>query len=208
MNAREAKEELFLYRGPIDDVDPQFQEALAFARRDPELGEWLREHVRFCDAVRSKLHGVEPPADLAEKIIGRRPISFRRDWPRMARLAAAILISAGAAMLAMKLWPTRDRQVAQAHEITVRGEVLDMTCYIAYNMSGPENAEHARECIRKGLPVGIKAEDGKVYLLTGQPQHSINAEFADYAAQIVTVKGKETARDGFAQIQVEEVRQF
>jgi len=90
----------------------------------------------------------------------------------------------------------------------VRGEVLDMTCYIAYNMSGPEHAADARECIRKGLPVGIKSETGKVYLLTGKPRHSVNAELADYAAQIVTIRGKETARDRIAQLQVEEIRNF
>ena len=55
---------------------------------------------------------------------------------------------------------------------------------------------------------GIKAENGKVYLLTGKPGDSINAELADYAAQIVTIGGKETARDGFAQLQVEEIRKF
>ena len=37
MNTNEAKEKLLLYRGAIDDADPQFSEALAYAQRDPEL---------------------------------------------------------------------------------------------------------------------------------------------------------------------------
>jgi hypothetical protein len=45
-------------------------------------------------------------------------------------------------------------------------------------------------------------------LLTGEPGHSVNAELADYAAKVVTIKGKQTARDGFAQLQVEEIRKF
>src|SRR5438477_134886 len=105
MKTSEAKEKLLLYRGPIDDADPQFCEALACAHR------------------------------------------------------------------------------------------------------GPEHASCARDCIRSGLPVGIKAEDGKVYLLTGKDAH-VNTELADYAAKIVTIRGKETARAGFAQIQVEEIRKF
>jgi hypothetical protein len=126
----------------------------------------------------------------------------------MLKLAAAIIISVGLTAIAMSWWPRIWQPKVSEREVTVKGEVLDMTCYIAYNMSGPEHAADARECIRKGLPVGIKSEDGKVYLLTGQPKHSVNDELADYAAQIVTIKGKETARDGFAQIQVEEIRKF
>src|SRR5213595_2130091 len=84
----------------------------------------------------------------------------------------------------------------------------NMTCYIAYNLSGPDHAECARVCIRNGLPVGIKAQDGKVYLLSGEPGHSVNAELADYAAKTVTIKGRQSVRDGFAQLQVEEIRKL
>jgi len=208
MTTNEAKQKLLLYRGAMDDADPQFQDALAQARRDPELGEWLREQVDCYEAIRSKLRETDPPGDLAQKITRQRPVPFRRDWTQMLKLAAAIIISVGLTAVAMNWWQRAWQPNAAEREVTVKGEVLDMTCYIAYNMSGPEHAADARECIRKGLPVGIKGEDGKVYLLTGPPKHSVNEELADYAAQIVTIKGKETARDGFAQIQVEEIRKF
>jgi hypothetical protein len=45
-------------------------------------------------------------------------------------------------------------------------------------------------------------------LLTGEVGHSINAEVADYAAKTVTIKGRQTVRDGFAQLQVEEIRKL
>ena len=93
-------------------------------------------------------------------------------------------------------------------QVLVTGEVLDLTCYVADNLSGPEHAKCARDCIRSGLPAGIKAQDGKVYLLTGKLGHSINAEVAGYAAKIVTIKGRQTVRDGFAQLQVEEIRKL
>ena len=82
MNTTEAKETLLLYRGPIDDADPQFEAALAHARHDPELAEWLREQSRSYGTIRSKLREIEPPGDLAEKIIRERPIPFRRDEER------------------------------------------------------------------------------------------------------------------------------
>jgi hypothetical protein len=207
MNTDEAKEALLLYRGSIDDIDPKIQEALAYARRDPELVTWMREQRSSYEAIRSKLGEVEPPSDLAERIIRQRPIRFPRPWAQMLKLAAAIVISAGVTALAINLWQHGGNSPMQAQEVVVKGEVLDMTCYIAQNRSGPQHAECARNCIRKGLPVGIKGEDGKTYLLVGEKQ-AVNAELADYAAKTVTIRGKETMRDGFALLQVEEIRKF
>jgi hypothetical protein len=45
-------------------------------------------------------------------------------------------------------------------------------------------------------------------LLTGKSGKPVNAELADSAAKIVTIRGRETARDGFAQLQVDEIRKF
>ena len=208
MNTHEAKEILLLYRGPIDDSDPQFQAALDYAKSDPELGQWLREQTECYGTIRAKLRGIEPPLGLSDKIVHRRPIPFPRDWSRIVQLAAAVLISASLTVLLMKSSERRHQSVVGAQEILVTGEVLDMTCYIANNLSGPDHAECARVCIRNGLPAGIKTQDGKVYLLTGEPGQSINAKLADYAAKIVTIKGKQTVRDGFAQLQVEEIRKL
>lgn len=208
MTTSEAKQRLLLYRGPIDDADPQFEEALGYARRDPELAEWLKEQSQCYDAVRSQLLSIEPPAALAQKIVAQRPVPFARNSSWILQLAAAIILSATIAGVAMKRWDRRTHQGGPAREITVRGEVLDLTCYISQNLSGPEHAECARVCIRSGMPVGIKAHDGTVYLLTAEPGHSVNAELADYAAKVVTIKGQETVRDGFAQIQVKEIRKL
>jgi hypothetical protein len=208
MNTRDAKEILLLYRGAIDDSDPQFHAALDCAKSDPELGQWLREQTKCYDAIRAKLHGVEPPLGLSEKIVRRRPIPLRRDWSRIGQLAAAVLISASFAALLMKWSERRHPFAVGAPEILVTGEVLDMTCYIAHNLSGPDHAKCARDCIRSGSPVGIKTQDGRVYLLTRGPGQSINAELVDYAAKIVTIKGRQSLRDGFAQLQVEEIRKL
>jgi hypothetical protein len=208
MNTHEAKKILLLYRGPIDDSDPRFRAALDYAKSDPELGQWLREQTECYDTIRTKLRAIDPPPGLSEKIVRKRPIPFPRAWSRIGQLAAAILISATVTGLLMKWSERRHSSVAGAQEILVTGEVLDMTCYIANNLSGPAHAECARVCIRSGEPAGIKTRDGKVYLLTGEPGHSVNAELADYAAQIVTIKGRQTARDGFMQLQIEEIRKL
>jgi hypothetical protein len=207
VNRSEAKEKLFLYRGAIDDADPQFEEALAYARRDPELAEWMREQSRSHGTIRSKLREIGPPDDLAEKIIRKRPIPFRRGWTQSLQLAAALVVLAGITAVWLNLSHRGGLPLVHGPEIVVKGEVLDMTCYIAHNLSGPQHAECAKNCIRKGLPVGIKGEDGKTHLLVGKTQ-PVNAELADYAAKTVTIRGKASMRDGFAQLQVEEIWKF
>ena len=208
MTTNEARQKLLLYRGTIDDADPQFHAALDCAKSDPELGQWLREQTNCYDAIRAKLRGIEPPPGLPQKIVRKQPTPFPRDWSRVLQLAAAIVISASIAAVSIKLWERKKDHLAQGQEIIVTGEVLDMTCYIASNLSGPEHAECAKVCIRNGEPAGIKAENGKVYLLTGQPGEAVNAKLADLAAKIVTIKGKQSIRDGFAQLQVEEIRKL
>src|SRR5437879_13418196 len=102
MNTRDAKEILLLYRGPIDDSDPQFQAALDYAKSDPELGQWLREQIKCYDTIRAKLRAIEPPLGVSEKIVRSWPIPFPRDWSRTEQLDAAIVMSASADGLLMK----------------------------------------------------------------------------------------------------------
>ena len=50
---------------------------------------------------------------------------------------------------------------AVANQVTVKGEVLDIACYIDHGAHGEKHAQCAATCIESGLPVGIKGEDGK-----------------------------------------------
>ena len=203
MNNSEAKAVLSLYREQIDDADPQFAEALAQAKRDPDLSEWLQRQGESYRAIRTKLREIEPPADLRQKIVKQRPIPLppSRSFRRALQLAAAIAIFGGI----IGVWSFLHREGVSrpfgqiGQEVTVRGEVLDMACYIAYNLSGPDHAECARACIKKGLPVGIKTVEGKVYLLVGS-NDALNDQLAEYAAKTITVSGKIRIRDGFAML--------
>ena len=201
MDSRKAKEILLLYREGVDDDDPQFAAALEQAEHDPDLAEWLHHQQHSYTAVRTKLREIEPPPDLRGKILAGQPMLLRpTNVSPWLKLAASILIFAGVAVW-FSWHPPQSRALTRSgEEITVTGEVLDMACYIASNLSGPEHAECARTCIRKGLPVGIKDQnDGKVYLLVGAAD-SLNNQLADYAAKTITVKGKLRTRDGFVML--------
>ena len=92
----------------------------------------------------------------------------------------------------------------EAQSITVTGEVLDMACYLDHGATGEKHAECAKTCIESGLPVGIKASDGKTYLLIGEHK-PMNKELAATAAKTITVKGKLATRDGINMIENAEI---
>ena len=89
-------------------------------------------------------------------------------------------------------------------EVTVTGEVVDMVCYISEGASGAKHADCAQTCVKMGLPVGIKASDGKTYLLVGEHK-PMNDQLASLAAKTITVKGKAVSRDGFNMIENAEI---
>jgi len=89
---------------------------------------------------------------------------------------------------------------------SVTGEVIDMACYFDDGASGPDHAACARMCIASGLPVGLKAKDGTIYVLIGKQEppsaqpaakhESLNAQLAPYAAKIVTISGTIVSKRG------------
>ena len=90
-------------------------------------------------------------------------------------------------------------------EVTVKGEVVDMACYLDHNATGEKHADCAKKCINSGLPVGIKGDDGKTYLLIGEHK-PLNSELAEYAGKLITVKGKLSSRDGINMIENAEIQ--
>lgn len=110
-------------------------------------------------------------------------------------LLAASLASAGWIFGA-----ENEEKAVSGMEITITGEVLDMVCYLDSAKSGQAHADCARTCIESGTPVGLKAQDGKTYLLIGEHK-PINKELAQYAGKEITVRGKAVSRAGINMLQ-------
>ena len=90
--------------------------------------------------------------------------------------------------------------LAKGETKKISGEVVDMACYVDHNATGEKHADCAKKCITSGLPVGLKADDGKTYLLIGEHK-PLNSELAEYAAKKITVEGKVVSRDGINMIE-------
>jgi hypothetical protein len=92
-----AKRILASYRSGVDDADPQFAEALAQARRDPELSRWLEQEVALDAALREKLRSGPAPVGLKTRILANVPAqvpvaAWWRRRPVWLVAVAAILI--------------------------------------------------------------------------------------------------------------------
>ena len=87
---------------------------------------------------------------------------------------------------------------------TVKGEVVDLMCYLDHGAKGEKHAGCAEKCIKSGGPVGILTADSQLYLIIGD--HSpMNDQLAQFAAKTITVKGKVVERDGMKMIENAEI---
>lgn len=114
-------------------------------------------------------------------------------------LLAATLFAAGSICAA------ESEDKAASKEVTITGEVVDMVCYLDSGKSGEAHAKCARTCIESGTPVGLKAQDGKTYLLIGEHK-PMNKEVAQYAAKTITVRGKAVSRGEINMIENAEIQ--
>lgn len=108
---------------------------------------------------------------------------------KLTTLCTALAISAVLPLFA------EDKKPEAAQTKEVKGEIIDIACYVDHGASGEKHAGCATHCIGSGLPVGIKAADGTVYTVIGEHK-PMNKELAPYAGKVVTLRGKAVSRDG------------
>lgn len=103
---------------------------------------------------------------------------------------------------------------AEGERIHVTGEIIDTWCYYSGVMGGPDavvgSAHHtcALWCSAGGIPVGLLAEDGTVYMVLKIEQDADSASGdtqLSLAAHTVTADGLFYERDGLNYIVVSEV---
>ena len=93
------------------------------------------------------------------------------------------------------------------HDVTVKGEVLDLSCYVAHGAKGEEHSGCAKKCVKGGQPMGLLTSDGIVYLLYA-PHDDASAyeQTKDFAGKSVEIQGKEAAKSGIKGIEVRSVK--
>lgn len=93
--------------------------------------------------------------------------------------------------------------------LTVRGEILDMACYVAHEAKGPDHAACAKRCVKGGQPMGLLAEDGTVYLLYANHKDGSAFEQAkEFAGQKVEIVGIAATQAGVRGLEVSSVKKL
>ncbi len=88
---------------------------------------------------------------------------------------------------------------------TIKGEVVDLMCYLDHGAKGDKHKGCAQKCIESGGPVGLLTADDQLYLVIGEHK-PMNKELAAKAAQTVTLKGKVVERNGVKMIENAELQ--
>lgn len=103
---------------------------------------------------------------------------------------------------------------AEGTRIQVKGEIIDTWCYYSGVMGGPDSvvgsAHHtcALWCSAGGIPVGMLAEDGTVYMIlkmAGDENANGGDTILKMAAHTVEVDGMHYTRDGLDYLVVSDV---
>jgi len=103
-----------------DAADPTFAEALATAKAEPALGQWLEEQQKFDREVTRLLGEVAAPPGLRERILAGARVSQPRhwwQWPQLWAVAAAIAVFF--AVMPMFVPPKREVTAWQKHALGV-----------------------------------------------------------------------------------------
>ena len=91
--------------------------------------------------------------------------------------------------------------------VTLSGEIVDLACYISHGAKGPDHASCAAKCVEMGQPMGLAADDGKVYVLVAD--HADTSAFGkakSMAGKKVEIKGDVAAKDGMSVLTVHAVK--
>ncbi len=96
---------------------------------------------------------------------------------------------------------------AAAKTATLKGEIVDMGCYVAKDMHGAGHESCATKCISGGTPMGLLTANGKIYLLTldhdnADPYNQCKG----LASKTVAVTGEIMQRNGVMAIDVTGVK--
>lgn len=94
--------------------------------------------------------------------------------------------------------------------VSVTGEIIDSWCYLTEIMYPEGSAHHecALWCAAGGIPVGLRAEDGTVYIIlkVGDDATSVaNPRLLKIQSHQVSVEGDVFVRDGFSYLVIDEV---
>lgn len=120
------------------------------------------------------------------------------------KMMSTLALAAGILLIAPSSANAQDMK--NGEKVTVKGEVLDMACYMHHESRGAKHASCAASCINNGAPMGVIDDKGNVYLMVEDHQNAQPyADMKNHAAETVSVTGVYYNRGGTQGLVVEKV---
>ena len=101
----------------------------------------------------------------------------------------------------------QDKKKEAEKEVTLKGEVVDVACYVAKGAKGEGHKGCAEACAEAGGALGILTSDGKLYvsLLPDDHKAGPNAILMDHIAHNVEATGYVRSKGGVNGIMIKSV---
>jgi hypothetical protein len=102
------------------------------------------------------------------------------------------------------------KMASKEKEMTVKGEVVDVSCYLKHGDKGmgDEHKSCAEACAKAGGPLGILTKDGKLYVSVMPDDHTAgpNGKLMDHIAKQVEATGIVRTKAGIRGIMISKVQ--
>ena len=109
------------------------------------------------------------------------------------------------ALLALGVWLAFGQPKGET--VTVKGEVVDLWCYLEGGDHGAGHKECAVSCAKAGNPIGLVTEKGDIYVMMGMKDHQPGKDvLISKMAETVTVEGTLVRKGGTQVIYVSSVK--
>ena len=108
----------------------------------------------------------------------------------------------GAVVLLVALSSVAQPPADDAAAVTLRGEVVDLHCYITRGATGPDHAGCGNACLSRGVSAGFLADDGTLYVLLSEKPFSAKDAVAGLVGVKSIAKGKRVERAGVKALQL------
>ncbi|TDI41825.1 MAG: type 1 fimbrial protein [Acidobacteria bacterium] len=119
---------------------------------------------------------------------------------RLSVIVAVMFLAMGAFVMA------HGDEAHGGDQVTIKGEIVDMACYVAHEAKGADHQACAKRCVKGGQPMGLLTADGDLYLLYASHADGSAFEAAkELAGEMVALTGKESEQNGIKGIEVASV---
>jgi len=126
----------------------------------------------------------------------------------MKRVLGSLVLIGALAFAVAAIADTKEMKAKAAPKaVTLKGELVDMGCYVSHGAMGEKHKDCATKCVAGGMPMGLLTSDNKLYVLTlnhDNPDPFNKAK--DLMSAMVEVTGMVSERGGTRILDVTDVK--